>query len=125
MSALLLPLVVALAASIAQQPPRATADGLLRHAAFECTGPASVEEANSLIVGAYVDGATTSVILTGLTCAAAAPAGTFTCVVNLPALTPGPHTMAIALTVGTATSEKSNVISFTYVVLAVSNLRIQ
>lgn len=71
----------------------------------------------------YVDAATTGVALTGKTCTFTTNLAT--CQTAFPALTPGAHTLAITATSSGLESTKSNVLSFSFVILIVpTNLRI-
>lgn len=90
--------------------------------AWEQPAP-SLAEANSYGAVIYVD-VQPKQTLTGKTCSGAA--SPFTCSAPLPALTPGNHDLAVAVTLGGAESAKSSTLAVNVVVLATpQNLTIQ
>jgi hypothetical protein len=92
---------------------------------FDVTGPASLAEANTLVVKAYLDLNTAGTTLTGLVCTAGTVANTYACMANLPPLTPGPHTLTATITLNAVESPRSVELGFAYIVLSITNLRIR
>lgn len=89
--------------------------------AFDLPGQ-SVAIASTATYNGYVDGATTGVLLTGLTCSGTTLT---TCLVNFPALTIGNHTITVTQLFGITESTKSSVLNFTFVVVVTpTNVRI-
>lgn len=62
----------------------------------------------------FADGSTTGVAASGVTCAGSA--SPFTCLVPLPALTPGTHALTVEATDVAGASSMSNAVSFSLVV---------
>jgi hypothetical protein len=63
----------------------------------------------------YNDGATAGVALAPVTCVANTPPTTSTCSVNIPAYTPGAHSITITATNAAGESPKSDPLAFTFV----------
>lgn len=59
----------------------------------------------------------TPIILTGVTCIAGTPATDANCTGNIPALTLGVHTVTLTQVISGAESNKSSVLSFTFVIV--------
>ncbi len=118
-------LVALLAVPLLAQPDSSPIAGPTSKAVFDVTGLSSLAEAQTLVVKGYADGSAVGVLLTGLSCAPPTDGGTYVCSVNLPALVPGAHTLAVTVTLNGRESPASNTIGFTYIVLSVGNLRIR
>lgn len=113
-------LCLLMAAPAAAQVPQAFVNSRI---GFTVTGVPDLATANGMSIRAYVDGATTGTVLSGLTCAAAT-AGGFDCVVNMPALVPGAHSLTLTAAIATAESQPSAPLSFVEIVITIGNPRI-
>lgn len=82
--------------------------------------------ANGFTYTAYVDGATAGISLVGAVCNNGPTASDATCVVSLPPLVAGAHTVSVTQSLGGAESAKSVALSFTVVIVVTpTNVRLQ
>jgi len=82
--------------------------------------------ANSYTYKYYPDGSLTGTTFTGVVCTNSSPS-TLSCVVNIPAFTPGNHTVQITASNVAGESAKSSPFPFVFVVVPVApvNIRLQ
>lgn len=92
--------------------------------AFDQAAP-TLADANAYTYKYYTDGSTTANTFTGVTCTGAA--SPFVCVTNIPAFTPGNHSITMTASNIAGESAKSAPFAFTFVVTPVTpaNIRIQ
>lgn len=85
---------------------------------------ATLTEAQGFVYKQYADGATTGVVLTGVTCSGTT---TITCQTAFPAYTPGNHSVTVTASAGSVESLKSTPLAFQFIVVpsAPANVRIQ
>jgi uncharacterized MnhB-related membrane protein len=106
---------------ISAQAPPAVAGS-----AFQWTQPApDAATAQAYIYRYYVDGSTTGVVATGVTCTGTA---TITCEGLVPALTPGNHSVSLTASAGAAAKESDKSIppfSFSYELVAAVPLNLR
>lgn len=91
--------------------------------AWDQTAP-DLSTANAYTYKYYPDGSATGITFTGVVCSGTT---TFSCVVNIPAFTPGNHTIQLTASNIAGESAKSSPFAFVFVVapVAPSNIRLQ
>lgn len=109
-------LLLALGLALFATPAFAQAATPASKLAFDEVGQ-SAATAGGATYTAFIDGSTTGVPLTGLNCTATTTPVGATCTTNLPALTPGAHTLTVTQTIAGATSPASTPVSFSMVVV--------